>query len=109
MALRLMNRLPKKRSLSSITIFSIMPPGLLQLLMKTKGDFLHFIGYLNCTKNHTRLDLLLILAHARLPNYQNCYSLVLLLSKIVLLNIVKKSMKGPVKIVFSQFKLHVRY
>ena len=27
MALRLMKRLPKKRSLSSITIFSIMPPG----------------------------------------------------------------------------------
>ena len=23
-------------------------------------------------KNHIRLDLLLILAHARLPNYQNC-------------------------------------
>ena len=29
MALRLMNRLSKKRSLSSITIFFIMPPGLL--------------------------------------------------------------------------------
>ena len=28
-ALGLMNRLPKKRSLSSMTIFSIVPPGLL--------------------------------------------------------------------------------
>ena len=36
-----------------------------QVLMNTKRD-------LNCTKNHIRLDLLLILAHARLPNYQNC-------------------------------------
>ena len=26
----------------------------------------------NCTNNHMRHDLLLILAHARLPNYQNC-------------------------------------
>ena len=40
------------------------------MLMKTKRDFLHSIGYLNCTKKHIRLDLLLILAHARLPNYQ---------------------------------------
>ena len=36
------------------------------MLMKTKRDFLHSIGYLNCTKKHIRLDLLLILAHARL-------------------------------------------
>ena len=38
--------------------------------LKTKRGFLHSIGYLNCTKNHIRLDLLLILAHVRLPNYQ---------------------------------------
>ena len=48
----------------------IMPPGLLLVSMKTKRGFLHSIGYLNCTNNHLRLDLLLILAHARLPNYQ---------------------------------------
>ena len=42
--------------------------------MKTKRGFLHSIGYLNCTKNHIRLDLLLILAHVRLPNYQNFLS-----------------------------------
>ena len=40
------------------------------VLMKTKRDFLHSTGYLNCTK-HIRLDLLLILALARLLNYQN--------------------------------------
>ena len=34
--------------------------------MKTKRGFLHSIGYLNCTKNHIRFDLLLILAHVRL-------------------------------------------
>ena len=45
--------------------------------------------------------LLLILAHARLPNYQNCLPLVLLLSKTMILNIVKTSMKGPVKIFFK--------
>ena len=44
MALRLMNRLPKNRSLSSITIFFIMPLGLLLVLMKTKRGFLHSIG-----------------------------------------------------------------
>ena len=49
--------------------------------MKTKRGFLHSIGYLNCTKNHIRLELLLILAHVRLPNYQNCKPLVKLLSK----------------------------
>ena len=32
-------------------------------------------------KKHIRLDLLLILAHVRLPNYQNCKPLVLLLLK----------------------------
>ena len=31
-----------------------------------------FLTTLNYTKKHIRLDLLLILAHARLPNYQNC-------------------------------------
>ena len=39
MALRLMNRLPKKRSLSSITIFFIMAPGLLKVLMKAKRNY----------------------------------------------------------------------
>ena len=72
MALRLMKRLPKERSLSSITIFFIMPLGLLLVLIKTKRGFLHSIGYLNCTKKDIGLDLLLILAHVRLPNYQNC-------------------------------------
>ena len=33
----------------------------------------------------------------------------LLLSKNMLLNIVKKSIKGPVKIFFGQSKVHVRY
>ena len=28
------------------------------MLMKTKRDFLHSIGYLNCTKTHIRVDLL---------------------------------------------------
>ena len=36
--------------------------------------------------------------HARLPNYLNRQHLALLLSKIMLLNTVKKSMKCPVKI-----------
>ena len=39
------------------------------MLMKTKVVFLHSIGYLTCIQNHIRLDSLLILAHARLPNY----------------------------------------
>ena len=42
---------------------------------KTKRDFLHSIAYLNCINNHISLDLLLISAHARLPNYLNCYLL----------------------------------
>ena len=42
--------------------------------MKTKRDFLHSIGYLNCTQNNINLDLLLIPAHARLPNYLNLLS-----------------------------------
>ena len=54
-------------------------------------------------------DLLLILAHARLPNNQNSLRLVLLLSKTMLLNIVKKSMKGPVKVIFGQSETRVRY
>ena len=78
------------------------------MIMKTKRGFLHSIGYLNYANNHIRLDLLLILAHARLLNYQNWYSLALLLSKTTLLNIVKTSMKGSVKIFFGQSKIHVR-
>ena len=34
---------------------------------------------------------------------------VSLLSKIMLLNIVNKSMKGQIKIFFGQSKIHVRY
>ena len=34
--------------------------------------FSTFYWLLNCTSNHIRFDLLLILAHARLPGYQNC-------------------------------------
>ena len=64
--------------------------------MKTKRDFLRI-----------SLDLLLIPAHARLSNYLNGKPPALLLSKIMLLNTVKKSMKGPVKIVFGQSKFHV--
>ena len=37
------------------------------------------------------------------------FCLVLLLSKTMLLNIVKRSMKGLVKIFFGQSKIHVRY
>ena len=74
------------------------------MLMKTKRDFLHSISYLNCTNNHIGLDLLLIPAHARLPNYLNCYPLASLLSKNMLLNTVKKSMKGPVKHLFWPIK-----
>ena len=44
-----------------------------------------------------------------ISNTERDYRLVLLLSKIMLLNIVKKSMKGPVKIFFGQSKIHVRY
>ena len=71
MTLGFMNRLPQKRSLSSITIFKNATDYGVSLV-KTKRDFLQSIGYLNCTNNPIRLDLLLILAHARIPNYQNC-------------------------------------
>ena len=71
-ARRLMNRLPKNEKsvinnhiFHNATRFAVM-------LMRTKRGFLHSIGYQNCIKKHIRLDLLLILAHARLPNYQNC-------------------------------------
>ena len=79
--------------------------------MKTKRGFLHFIGYLNCTNNHIRLDLLLILARARLPTKLSklLISCVTKIKKNVLKIILKKSMKGPVKIFFGQSKTHVRY
>ena len=66
--------------------------------MKTKKDFLHSIGYLNCTGDHVGLDLLLILAHARLPSCQNYWPLVLLLSEIMLLSVVRGSVRGPVEV-----------
>ena len=77
---------------------------------------LHSIGYLNCTKNQIRLDLLLILFFSHnnvkkvywLPKihsigYLNCTK------NHIRLNIVKKSVKDPVKIFFGQSKIHVRY
>ena len=42
-----------------------------------------------------------------LPSYSYYYCLTSI--KIMLLNIMKKSMKGPVKIFFGQSKIHVRY
>ena len=71
MILRLMNRLPKKRSLSSITIFSIMPPGFAVSVNEDQERLPAFYWLPELHKNHIRLDLLLILTHARLPNYQN--------------------------------------
>ena len=51
MARRLMSRLPKKRSLSSHNATRLA---------------------VSVNEDHIRLDLLLFLGHARLPNYQNC-------------------------------------
>ena len=76
--------------------------------MKIKRDFLHSIGYLNCTNNHISIDLLLIPAHARLPNYLNYKPVALLLSKIKLLNAVKKVYERFGKNHFGQSKIHVR-
>ena len=60
----------EEKSLISHHVFK-MPPGLVLVLMKTKRDFQHSIGYLICTNNHIRLALELIPAHSRLPNYLN--------------------------------------
>ena len=72
MALGLVGRLPRWRSLSSMTIFSVVPRGLLWVLMGTKRGFLHSVGCLGCAEGHIGLDLLLILAHERLPGCQGC-------------------------------------
>ena len=104
MALKLMNTLPKQRSLSSITIYFYNATRFAVSVNEDQERFRHSIGYLNCTNHHIKFDLLLILADARLPNYQNCYTLVLLLSKIMMFIIVKKSIKGPVKILIWSIK-----
>ena len=92
-----MNRLPKRRILSLITIFY----NATSFAVTVSEDQKKLSTFCWLPKLHKqpyiRHDLLLILAHARLPNY-----LVLLLSKIMLFNIVKKYMKGPVKTSFGQ-------
>ena len=62
--------------------------------MKTKREFIHSIGYLNCTNNHIRPDYLLILATTKLTK--------LLTSCITCINnhaikYRKKSIKGSGK------------
>ena len=71
MALRLMNRLPKKGSvinnhiLLNATRFAVS-------VNEDQEGLPTFYWLPKLHKNHIRFDLLQILAHARLPNYQNC-------------------------------------
>ena len=66
MARRLMYRLPKKRRLSSITIFSTR----FAVCVNEDQERLPTFYWLpKLHEKHIRLDLLQILAHARLPNY----------------------------------------
>ena len=74
-----------------------MAPGLVVSVDKDQERFSTFYWLPKLHKKHISLDLLLIPAHARLPNYRNCYTLALLLSEIILLNSEKMSLKGPVK------------
>ena len=65
MALRLRNRLPKKRSLSSITIFFLNATRFAVSVNADKKRLTTFYWLPKLhIKKHIRLDLLLILAHA---------------------------------------------
>ena len=79
-----MNRLPKKRSPSSINIFSIMPPGFAVSVNEDKERFLHSTGYLpklhkkaykarfiaySCSCATTELSKLLTFCLATIKNY----------------------------------------
>ena len=73
MARRLMNRLPKKEK-SVINNYNFHNATTFAVSVNKDQERLptfYWPPKLH-KKKHIRLDLLLILAHARLPNYQNC-------------------------------------
>ena len=74
--------------------------------MRTKRDFLHSIGYLNCKKKPYKAR---FIANSSSCTTTELSKLLTSLSKNMLLNIVKKSIKGPVKIFFGESIIHVRY
>ena len=76
--------------------------------MKTKRDFSHSIGYLNCTKTY-KARFIANSSSCTNTELSKLLTSCLTTIKIMLLNIMKKSMKGPVKIYFGQSKIHVRY
>ena len=107
MALRVMNRLPLKRSLSSITVFFKMSPGVSVGEDQERLPTFYWLPKLH--KQPYNVRFIANSSSCTTTEISKLLTLVLLLSKIMLLNIVKKSMKGPVKIFFGQSKIHVRY
>ena len=106
MALRLMNRLPKKRSLSSITIFF---HNATRFAVSVNEDQERLPTFYWLPKLHKKPYKARFIA-----NSSSCTTTEL--SKLLTsclttikntLNIVKQSMKGPVKIFFGQSKIHV--
>ena len=98
----------KEKSVINNHIF-IMKTGLLYVLMKTKRGFLYSTGYLNCTNNHKRPNLLLILAHATTTELTKLLTSCLTTIKNHIIKYCEKSKKVPVKIAFGQSEIHVRY
>ena len=74
------------------------------MVMKTKGGFLHSIGYLNYTNNHIRFDLLLILPRSRLPNYKKLLAFCLPNIKNHVIKYCEKVYERSGKNLFWSFK-----
>ena len=78
------------------------------MLIRTNRGFLHSIGYLNCT-NKYKARFIANSSSGTTTELSKLLTSCLTTIKNMLLNIVKKSVKGPVKFYFGQSKIHVRY
>ena len=66
------------------------------------------IGYLSFTKDHSKLDLLLILVLALPLNFLNYKLPILLLSILMSYDTVRRCMKLQIKIGFGQYEILAR-
>ena len=109
MALRLMNRLPKKRSLSSITIFFHNATRFAVCVNEDQERLPTFYWLPKLHKKPYKARFIANSSSCTTTELSKLLTSCLTTIKNHVINIVRKSMKGPVKIFFGQSKIHVRY
>ena len=109
MALRLMNRLPKKRNLSSITILSIMPPGLRFSVNEDQERLPTFYWLPKLHKKPYKARFIANSSSCTTTELSKLLPSCLTTIKNHVIKYCEKVYERSGKIFFGQSKIHVRY